>query len=185
MKTQYFPEGQGPEPPLVATDSHTWRGIASFRKSVRSPDSRILGEVSINFNYVLIINILMTSVIDFATRHSSKEACLTLMLVSQTPALIVKWQEILRQFRRKLKPHQGKQSLFSVICRAVFVNWSLHGPSQPTDIFGSQVLFIFYFLKIFSELPTFEIGEISNKTLDLRFLLENQRSSRAFIPTGG
>lgn len=44
---------------------------------------------------------------------------------------------------------------------------------------------IFYFLKIFSELPTFEIGEISNKTLDLRFLLENQRSSRAFIPTGG
>lgn len=53
MKTQYFPEGQSPECPLVVTDSHMWRGIASFRKCVRSPDSRILGEVSINFNYYL------------------------------------------------------------------------------------------------------------------------------------
>ena len=38
----------------------------------------------------------------------------------------------------------------SSVCKLV-----THGPGQPTDIFGSQCVF-----EIFSQLPTFEIGEI-------------------------
>lgn len=50
-------------------------------------------------------------------------------------------------------------------------------------IWLTSVVYFLFFKNV--QLPTFEIGEISNKTLDLRFLLENQRSSGAFIPTGG
>lgn len=68
MKTQYFPEGQSPERPLVATDSHMWRGIASFRKCVRSPTEGYLGRclliLIIIYNYVLIIN----NTYDFSNR---------------------------------------------------------------------------------------------------------------------
>lgn len=64
----------------------------------------------------------------------------------------------------------------SSVCKLV-----TRGPNRPTGIFSSQC---FLFLH-FRWLPKFEIGEISNKTLDLGFLLKNLSSAGAFIPLGG
>lgn len=124
---------------------HRERSSASFRKCVW--DQGCLGRslliLIIVYHYVLIINNTYTFSSSFCNqtfplKRPHFNSCELL-----TPALMLKWQEILRQFIRKLKANQREWALFSVICRAAFVNWSPVARTGP-QVYLAHSAFCFY-----------------------------------------